>query len=108
MKKVLAMAILGLVLSAPLAEARSNVSIGLGLNMGNVGLGFSTGRSYYRPYPYMRGPMYYPAPRYYAPAPIIVQAPPVVVAAPAPVVTVPVQYGYQPYAYPPTYYGPMY
>lgn len=50
------------------AFARDHVSIGIGVNLPGVSVGYSNGY-YGRPY---YGPAYYPAPVYYAPPPRVV------------------------------------
>ncbi|WP_266170088.1 hypothetical protein [Dyella subtropica] len=47
--------------------ARGHVSVGIGVNLPGVSVGYNDG--YYRPY---YGPAYYPAPVYYRPAPRVV------------------------------------
>ncbi|TBR40631.1 hypothetical protein EYV96_00745 [Dyella terrae] len=47
--------------------ARDHVSVGIGVNLPGVSVGYSNG--YARPY---YGPAYYPAPVYYRPAPRVV------------------------------------
>ena len=69
---VLAAAVLlGCVVAAP-SFARSHVSVGIGINVPGVSVGYSDG--YYRPHYYhpYYGPAYYSGPVYYRPAPRVV------------------------------------
>lgn len=65
--------LLGATVAAPaFAGGHGHVSVGIGVNLPGVSIGYSNGyRGGYYPAPYY-GPAYYPAPVYYRPAPRVV------------------------------------